>query len=606
MKRAENRKLLLSLLAGFLAFYFVAMAIFTYQVYWRYYQSGHSIFLMKMNEAAADLEKALAVPAEGEVGLNGEPPYKEKKYRELAALQILNDLQGGTDWYVKASLFKTDKEPYLQSGNYLWLSWGYVNLDELLSAQELEALGSYMLKVDSYDYHGESKAHEEKDYRIEVSGYLKGGEAKAIPKSIKLIEQKLMLWPDDELTLQNSDSGPFLGTEDFAAQYFEIPVSSWSVTVLEEHPVQEYTFQPGDTEGEYAFEERSATADLEGYKNTGIAFRPGVLTNHSEARHMRRAQERYALCAANAALDLDWSNAWWPQLEQRQGLHIFSDRLQKVHVGGQLYYLRAKCLFYPLEAAMGTLLPVWLFSLAMVVLLSFILYWQLSRLWKKERAMEENRRQLMNAMAHDLKTPLGIIRAYSEGLAEKVAEGKREHYCAVIVGETERMDRMLRELLELSKLESGAGRLALDDCDIAALLREQVQRYACLPEGKKLALSCSQGNCVVKADRLRMEQAVANLLSNALRFTPEGKSIYISLTGMRLTIENEGAPIPEEQLPHIWDAFYKAGVCQGESVGSGLGLAIVKKLLDLHGFACGAENTARGVLFWIDFSGKRE
>lgn len=218
---------------------------------------------------------------------------------------------------------------------------------------------------------------------------------------------------------------------------------------------------------------------------------------------------------------------------------------------------------------------------------------------------EKQRRELTSAIAHELKTPLGIIHSYCEGLQENIREEKRDHYLDVILDETENMDALVLQMLDLSKLESEAYRLQVEPLSLGELLCGEVERYRPAAERKRLRMETrTEPDCSITADRARIAQVVSNFLSNAVRHTPEGGAIQAAVSRVdgriRLEVENEGAPIPEEQLGKIWNLFYKGDVSRERAKGgTGLGLAIARNILELHGLDYGVYNTKRGVCFWF-------
>lgn len=596
MKRSENRRLMFRLLAVFLTFYLVTMALVTSIQYRMAAEGVLESLSMDMLQAVDALKTVLALPA-GEkplgVGtLEDNPPYWDPRMRAVSALEVLDQSgRGIVGVYAKTQLYK-GRRLWLQSGNHLFI-WPfralegmrrYIDLDACLTGEQLADLSaledqfrtkrSYGTGSDLSNQYMESAGR----YAFDIYGWMEEDGIQAFPKSISITAQ----------------------TEEQAANaqnmYERFPPR--------EKIVRDYQFQEEkpELEGLEPFHYWSATwARLETEAqpwNDGYFLKLEV---------NEKSQRRYAQCDAvgtrwnrkddEYTLADDWREDVSGLRAEPFGLHLEIQAKNSFMVDGQQYFLYIKALCYPLEIALPTLLPVYFFSLLLVFQMSGLLYWMLTRLWAKERELEGNRRALTNAMAHDLKTPLGIIRAYSEGLREKIAEEKRDHYLEVIVDETARMDGMLRELLDFSKLESGGG-IVLGECHVAALLRKCAARYE-PPEAEKIILQCDR-EMVIQADEARIEQVFANLFSNALRHTPEGGRVYVTLTEKGVTVENDGEAIPSELLGKIWSAFYQVDAARNQE-GNGLGLAIVAKILDLHHFTYEVENTPRGVLFRVGF-----
>lgn len=214
---------------------------------------------------------------------------------------------------------------------------------------------------------------------------------------------------------------------------------------------------------------------------------------------------------------------------------------------------------------------------------------------------EEQRRQLSSNIAHELKTPLAVIRSYAEGLQERIAEEKRDKYLEVIVGETERMDEMVLEMLDLSRLEAGKVKLARDVFDLSELARGIFEKLEAAAAARELSISYELlENCLVNADEARISQVIENFASNALRYTPTGGHIRLrtsfALGRTTLAVENTSPPLSEEVLSRVWERFYRADEARSEK-SSGLGLAIARSIVELHAGHCSAKNTETGVEF---------
>jgi signal transduction histidine kinase len=166
----------------------------------------------------------------------------------------------------------------------------------------------------------------------------------------------------------------------------------------------------------------------------------------------------------------------------------------------------------------------------------------------------------------------------------------RARYLAIVGDETARLERVVGELLDLARLEGGGGTLRIDEVSIAQLFGRVVERHeqACAGAAVSMTTSIGPGAERVTGDRDRLEQAIQNLAGNAMRFAPSGSTIRLTSRlddrGVALSVEDEGAGIANEHLPHVFDRFYKADASRaGVSGGSGLGLSIVKAIVERHG-----------------------
>lgn len=214
---------------------------------------------------------------------------------------------------------------------------------------------------------------------------------------------------------------------------------------------------------------------------------------------------------------------------------------------------------------------------------------------------EQNRREMTSHIAHELKTPLAVLHSYAEGLTDRIAEDKRDHYLAVIQGEVERMDAMVLEMLDLSRLEAGRVSLLREDFSLGELVCEVWDRLAKAAENRGLQTAFDlKSPDTINADRARIEQVVTNYLTNAVRYTTENGSIKISVSAFRgkvtLAVENDAEPFAQEALSKVFDSFYRADESR-TSPGTGLGLAICKRIVELHGGSCAVRNTETGVEF---------
>lgn len=224
---------------------------------------------------------------------------------------------------------------------------------------------------------------------------------------------------------------------------------------------------------------------------------------------------------------------------------------------------------------------------------------------EKQRS-EQLRKELIANISHELKTPLGIVKGFAEGLQDEVASEKRERYLALIVNETDRMNALIMDMLELSKFEAKAIQLQPRSIALASFIQRVGDSFAQQLEMKQLQLRINaneEEELYVQADPRRLEQVILNFMSNAIRHAVENSTITIDIQRMPLgkvttVIENRGPAIPKEDISRIWDHFYRAERSRDRKTGgTGLGLAIIKHILELHGSEYGVTNTKQGVAF---------
>ncbi|WP_069999110.1 sensor histidine kinase [Cellulosilyticum sp. I15G10I2] len=226
---------------------------------------------------------------------------------------------------------------------------------------------------------------------------------------------------------------------------------------------------------------------------------------------------------------------------------------------------------------------------------------------EKERILEKMRREFVASVSHELKTPLGIMRGFTEGLKDEIAVEKKDHYLDVILEEIEKMDTLVLDMLDLSRLESKAYMLIEENFHIDSLIQVIESRFIQQLEEKDIKVNHTYGpeEFMVRADKKRIEQVVTNIISNAIRHVGNGGAINIDIKkesedAICIAIENEGEKIQEDKLHHIWDRFYRVEESRNRSSGgTGLGLSIVKNILELHDSNYGARNTDHGVMFYF-------
>lgn len=256
----------------------------------------------------------------------------------------------------------------------------------------------------------------------------------------------------------------------------------------------------------------------------------------------------------------------------------------------------------PLKACLPILVPAGVLSLILAILCAIILSCALLRVWRKQERVERVRRETTAALAHELKTPLSVLSATAELLGDNLAPEKQAHYLGVIQQQAQRMDGSVRQMLELSRLETGAQALRRTVFSLAELAQERLQ--AAVPTVDTIRTEfAAQGEYEVNADRALLTRALDALLENAVQHTPEDGCITVHLADGVLSVTNTGDAIPADALPRLWEAYYQADPSRSAK-GDGLGLSIAKTVFDLHGFTCGAENTGIGPKFWFRFADK--
>ena len=227
---------------------------------------------------------------------------------------------------------------------------------------------------------------------------------------------------------------------------------------------------------------------------------------------------------------------------------------------------------------------------------------------EQERELDRQRMAFFNAASHELKTPVTILKGQLSGMLEGVGVYQdRDKYLLRSLQVTGRMENLVREMLAISRMETGSVAVKQESVDLFALVERQLTLDAGLMEQREQRLvSTLTPGITVTGDPSLLSKAVGNLLSNAALYSPNGAEIRV-WCGMRecspvLTVENTGAHISEEALSHLFEAFYREEGSRNRATGgSGLGLYLVKMILDRHGAVCTIENTADGVRAVVRF-----
>ncbi len=214
--------------------------------------------------------------------------------------------------------------------------------------------------------------------------------------------------------------------------------------------------------------------------------------------------------------------------------------------------------------------------------------------------VEEMRRRLIGDVAHELRTPLTAIKGSAEGLMDGVLPAIAETY-QQIHNEAERLNHLVSDLQELSRVESKAIQLDIQPVDVTRLLETAVKRMQFQFDEKRVTLDrqLPHDPILVLADEDRALQVLTNLLGNALQYTPENGTVIVSIARekafVKFSIRDTGIGIPAEHLPHIFDRFYRVEKSRSRARGgSGIGLTIAKHLVEAQGGKIWAKSAGEG------------
>lgn len=226
--------------------------------------------------------------------------------------------------------------------------------------------------------------------------------------------------------------------------------------------------------------------------------------------------------------------------------------------------------------------------------------------------IDQMRKEFLDNVSHELKTPIALVQGYAEGLKENITDDPEsmEFYCDVIMDEAAKMNKLVKNLLTLNQLESGHDMPHMERFDMTALLNGVLQKMNIMIQQKEAEIIFDSEKAeYVWADEFKVEEVVTNYISNALNHLDGERKVEIRMIQMneklKISVFNTGKPIPEEDLPNLWNKFYKVDKARTrEYGGSGIGLSIVKAIMEGMNQEYGVRNYDNGVAFWFTLDRK--
>ena len=239
---------------------------------------------------------------------------------------------------------------------------------------------------------------------------------------------------------------------------------------------------------------------------------------------------------------------------------------------------------------------------------------ELQRDIDKKEKLEKMRTDFLSNVSHELKTPIALIQGYAEGLKEGITDDPEsmDFYCSVIMDEAAKMNDMVKRLLTLNQIEFGEDELVMERFDINELVKSVASANELRASQKELKITCDIKDTplYVWADEYKVEEVITNYISNAINHCCNENIIKVAVgqidkENVRVSVFNTGKNIPEEDIEHIWEKFYKVDKARTrEYGGNGIGLSIVKAIVESMGKKCGVNNLSDGVEFWFDLDCK--
>ncbi|MGD6816826.1 two-component system histidine kinase PnpS [Metabacillus sp. 84] len=228
------------------------------------------------------------------------------------------------------------------------------------------------------------------------------------------------------------------------------------------------------------------------------------------------------------------------------------------------------------------------------------------------KKLEQMRKDFVANVSHELKTPITSIKGFSETLLDGAMSDEKtlEYFLSIILKESDRLQSLIQDLLDLTKIEQQAFKLTFNDCDLHEILDDIVAILSSKAEEKEISLTVDSEAEIIPAvgDVYRIKQIFINLINNALTYTPKGGNVHLTLRNEKdhavVTIADTGIGISEEEIPRIFERFYRVDKARSRnSGGTGLGLAIVKHLVEAHrGQIKVASEVGKGTTFTVKFN----
>lgn len=209
--------------------------------------------------------------------------------------------------------------------------------------------------------------------------------------------------------------------------------------------------------------------------------------------------------------------------------------------------------------------------------------------------LEGLRKEFIANFTHEIKTPLGIINGYIELIIQSKDESKKSYYLEGIQKETSRINILISEMLDLSRLEAGRIELNKQEVDLEDLTCDLLESFFPLLRKKSIKVRVNVNDAIILADKKEITKVISNLLSNAIAHTKDNGRMIVTYENQVFSVENEGEPLTEDAMRNVFESYISHN-----REGTGLGLAICKAILELHEFNFGVKNTKNGVCFWFE------
>jgi signal transduction histidine kinase len=288
---------------------------------------------------------------------------------------------------------------------------------------------------------------------------------------------------------------------------------------------------------------------------------------------------------------------------------------QSVIINGKPYALAMGFPLQTVDEAMKTLNSISWLAYLVAIFMSFVIAVIVAKLVARPLIREIERRKALDIMrrdfianaSHEMKTPISIISGYAESLMDGIlSPEERIEYESAIYDESQKMGQLVRDMLEVAMLQNVGNQPLKEELNLSVLIHKTLIRLDQIIKEKSLVVNIEKVSSpvLVFADKRMMETVLINFITNAISHTPERGKISIILkeqdTKVYFEIENEGLPIPDDAIPHIWESFYRVDKAHNREDGNyGLGLFVVKTIIDKHQGVVGVQNKNGSIIFYF-------
>ena len=545
-----------TIIVGFAALYITSMLLSTYLVKCKYEES--------YNRHLSDLQDGLYTTLFTADSSLAEDNEESKKQLKGYALNLVSSLRGEDPYQqLSAALFDMGGELLAVTSNMFGETieeegnkdYAYFPMDEYLTEEEQKELAGY------YDSESElmnEKAVNQEEATVVTSYVLCGDYDKETkePTGLYMLERQV----------------------GFANETPYESVDSWNPD-----PVWEWK------NPDYNSDKTNIMIPIDGNSRVSVQF-PYIM--HGTKAWERWQQDDWLQSLA----DYDMNH----REKQTDQDGLIRETYLNVAVGGQtsgFCMLVIRQTAYPWLAAVDYMKYVYLMGALLMIVCAIKVMYSTGKAYKEREQIETMRRDFTNAAAHELKTPLSVIRGFAENLKENTVEEKKDYYLEQIILQTEQMDELVKEMIQISKLDSEKLAFNRETLSMSEIIDSQLIKFDSLMKEKNLKVICDkEEEFILEGENLQVEKMIWNLLSNAVEYNKQNGQIWISIRKDRIAIENSGTPIPKEKMDHIFEMFYTGDESRHErSRHMGLGLYLAKRICDSHGLKLVVCNTDEGV-----------